>query len=339
MEIRENIPLKSYTTFKIGGPARYFANVTTEDELREAVLFAKEKNLIFFVLGGGSNVLISDEGINGIVAKISIKGIDFDNLGDGKVRLVVGAGENWDEIVKVSAGGSLFGIENLSGIPGLAGAAPVQNIGAYGAEISEVIESVNVFNIETKITTKFYKKDCRFGYRTSIFKENPGRFVITKITLLLNKNGRANTSYKDFVSYFGNTEEDKIFPKDVREAVLQIRSGKFPDLKNIGTAGSFFKNPVVDNEKAKELIDKFEDLQVFPSDGMSKISAAYLIDKVGGWKSFRKNDAGVWDKQALVLVNHGNASASEINFLAEKVSEDIKNKTGVVLEREVISFP
>lgn len=336
MEIKENIPLKTHTTFRIGGPARYFANVATVDEIRRAVSFAKERRLPFFVLGGGSNVLLPDEGFPGVVIKIELKGRAVENLDDDTVRYVAQAGENWDDVVSDTVSKNLWGLENLSNIPGTVGAAPIQNIGAYGRQVSDVIEYVDILDTESMKTIRLSKDECGFSYRESVFKKSDGKkLIVLGVSFFLGRVSNPVLSYhglRHFESY--GTEE--LSPGQIRDAVISLRKEKLPDINIIGTAGSFFKNPLVSKEKLDEL-KKIEPEIVYnpDQDGNFKLSGAYLLDAIGGWKGFRAGDAGVYDKHALVLVNYGNASARDIVALKEMIINDMRKKTGITFEPEV----
>ncbi len=336
MKIQENISLADHTTFKIGGKARYFCLVQSEGDLKEAVAFAKEKKVPMLVLGGGSNVLISEKGFAGLVLKIELKGIEFEETELGTFAHV-GAGENWDALVAETVKRGLYGLENLSGIPGTVGGAPVQNIGAYGAEAKDTIQSVEVFDPETGEISIMKKTECEFAYRDSIFKHEEGKhLVILTVTFLLKKDGELNITYKDVKKYFEEKKISELTQEDVRNAVIEIRSKKFPDLKQFGTAGSFFKNPIIQREDFEKLLNDYPKLPSFPAgEGLVKIPAGYLFDIICGFKGVRKGDAGVFENQALVLVNWGTATSEEIKNLAEEMRAKVKEKTGIEIEFEV----
>lgn len=336
MKIQEQISLKNHTTFKIGGNARYFFEAESLEDVIEAVRFAKNQAIPFFILGGGSNTLFVSPSFDGVVIKIDIKRKEFKDVG-GSVFASVGAGEIWDEFVSDCVGKNLFGIENLSAIPGKVGAAPIQNIGAYGTEIQNTIHSVEVFDIKNEVTKVLSKEDCRFGYRDSFFKTNEGRnFLITGVNFLLEKDGSLNFSYKDAADYFRNNDTEPTL-KNMRQAIMEIRRGKFPDMESIGTAGSFFKNPIIGLEHYSVLASCFKGIPGIPFDSHSvKIPAAWLVERVGGFKGFRVGEAGVWENQALVLVNFGQASGEEILSLSKKIQEKVKSDTGITIEPEVV---
>ncbi len=328
MEIRKNVILAPYTTFRIGGPARYFCEIESVDDLKSALNFAKENNLRFFILGGGSNLLISDKGFDGLVIKMSIKGLEF----NGEF-LTVGAGENWDEVVAVAVERNLRGIENLSLIPGTAGAAVYQNIGAYGVELKDVLESAEVLDKDSGEIKIFLSKDCQFGYRDSIFKTNKDKnLVILKIKLRLFKNKEANTIYHDLAKMFQGKKPSAL---ELRSAVIEIRTKKLPYPDEVSNAGSFFKNPVISEVQFGHLISTSPDLKGFNlGDGLVKLSAAQLIEKCG-WKGKTFGNVGVSEKHSLVLVNYGKGTAEEIMKLAEDITRSVKDEFGVELESEV----
>lgn len=336
MTIDENIPLKHLTTLKIGGEARYFCIVKSFDDLREAIGFAKKLKVHIFVLGGGSNVLISDGGFGGVVIKMALKGITFYEDGS-HTKVKVAAGEGWDDFVDEVVHKGLWGVENLSGIPGTIGGAVVQNIGAYGAEVSSAVESVEIFDSSVMEKRIISAEQCRFGYRESLFKRSDGRnYVITEVTFRLSKNGSPNISYKDLQKYFSELNAPKLGLKSVREAVLKIRAEKFPPLNQYGTAGSFFKNPIVSDSSFANIRKNFPEMPNFPtSRGKIKLPLAWILDKVCSFRGRKMGHVGLYDKQPLVLVNFGEATAHEVSVFADKVAADVKNKTGVEVEREV----
>jgi len=268
---------------------------------------------------------------------MEIKGINWKALGADRVELWVSAGESWDKIVKESVNNNLYGLENLSGIPGSAGAAPVQNIGAYGQELKNVISWVEVFDAKTLKIQRLFPNECRFSYRDSIFKKTQGKyFIITKIALSLSKKGEPITEYKDIAEYIQQNLIKNIGPKQMRQIVLNIRRRKFPNLSEAGTAGSFFKNPVISVKCFNRLKEEFSPVPNYPADGKKiKIPAAWILDKVCGLKGFRQGDVGLYEKQPLVMVNYGKATAKEIYNLAQRVKAIVKDKTGIELEEEV----
>ncbi len=343
LSILEHVPLNSRNTFKVGGPARYFCEVTNEDELCEAIDFSKQKKIVFFILGGGSNILISDDGFQGLVIKIAIKTMFIDDIDGDHVEVTVGAGESWDSFVTRMVVASLYGVENLSGIPGTVGAAPVQNIGAYGSEVQSAIQSVRAYDVREGVFVELMNADCQFAYRDSIFKKNPGRYVVTSVIFVLKKEGTVNIGYKDLREFF----QDKISANEnyvpdiseVRVAVLDIRSRKLPNVFKadaVGTAGSFFKNPIVPAVHFAKLQKQFPEIPSYPAgEGRVKIPLAWVLDHVCGYRGARKGNVGTYANQALVIVNTGNATATEIKNFANDIVAIVKEKTDIDIEPEV----
>ncbi len=332
--LRENVSLASYTTMRVGGHAQFFFSVYTDDEVREAVRFARTKNLPFFILGGGSNIVFSDEGFAGVVIKIEIQGITFEEKGDD-VIVEAGAGVLWDKLVEESVAHNLWGIENLSAIPGTVGASPVQNIGAYGVEVKETILWVRAYDTQKDAFTTLSRNECAFAYRTSIFKKSPDRkFIVTKVAFRLPKNGIPSLSYGDIAKYFSGRPQETISVLEMRDAVTKIRGKKLPNPKILPNAGSFFKNPVISNNLYLKVQETFPNIPGHTDKNGVKISAAWLIDACG-WKGARRKDAGVTKEHALVIANYGNASTHDIKKLADTITYDIVMRTGIKLLPEV----
>lgn len=331
----EKVPLSGLSTFKAGGDARYLFRVGSILELQEALAFAKEKSLPLFILGGGSNMLFKEEGFEGVVIKIEIKGIEVKEEGD-MAFVRAGAGEVWDPFVHRTIEQGYFGLENLSAIPGLVGAAPVQNIGAYGVEAKDLIFEVEVFDRDTFQTKTLSNAQCAFGYRDSIFKHPEGEgLIVLSVTFKLSKTPLPKLSYKDLSNYFEAKTDPT--PLEVRNAVTLIRSKKFPDLTTHGTAGSFFKNVICEASLAEDLKAKYPDLPVYDMPhGEKKLSTAFIMDKICGLKNFREGNVGLYENQTLVVVNYGGATATEINNFIVKVKGIVKEKTGIELEEEVV---
>jgi UDP-N-acetylmuramate dehydrogenase len=333
METKKNLLLKDFTTFQIGGPAKYFVVVKSIDDLREVFSFVKTRKLSLFVLGVGSNLLISDNGFSGIVIKNEIKGFKFVDKDDNKVHLEIGAGEIWDEIVALSVSMNLSGLENLSGIPGTVGGAAVQNAGAYGVEFKDCFVSATGLNSINGKEFIFKKSDCQYGYRSSIFKKNK-KYIITSVILELNKKPILNIEYAGLKNKLIN--EENITPLKIREAVLQIRGEKLPDWHKTGTAGSFFKNPVISSKKYEELKAQFPLIPGFLEEkDMVKVPLAWILDNICGLKGYKDGNVGLYDKQPIVLVNFNKATASEIINLSNKIKKIVKEKTGIEIEEEV----
>jgi UDP-N-acetylmuramate dehydrogenase len=338
MEIKENVPLSSLNTFKIGGSARYFSSISNVDQLKEAVSFAEEKKLPFFILGEGSNTLISDRGFPGLVIHIAIKGVEWTESGiPGQTTVIAGAGEHWDDLVRESVARGLYGLENLSGIPGSVGAAPVQNIGAYGVEMESVFLWAEAFDTVTREVKKMHKADSQFSYRDSIFKKPEGkRFIIVRAAFVLNKRGALKTEYKDVKEYFEMKGVLAPTLSDVRDVVLHIRRNKLPDINKLGTAGSFFKNPIVLIEKYNALKKQFPEMPSYPVDDTHvKIPLAWVLDKLCNLKGMTFENIGTYKNQPLVLVNFGGGTSAQVKTLAKKIQDAVKEKIGVDIEYEV----
>ncbi|PJE73900.1 MAG: UDP-N-acetylenolpyruvoylglucosamine reductase [Candidatus Taylorbacteria bacterium CG10_big_fil_rev_8_21_14_0_10_41_48] len=338
MIVRENIALRDYTTFKIGGTARYFVEATNDQDVIDAIAFAREKSVPYFILGGGSNTLVSDDGFAGLIILILLKGIAREDALDGKtVSLTVSAGEDWDKFVAHTVENNLWGLENLSGIPGTVGAAPVQNIGAYGTEAKETIESVRIYDPEMRTVRDIKNAECEFGYRTSIWKRAHEYMpVILSVTFRLSCRAKPNLVYKDIALYFERENITHPSLVHIREAVLEIRAGKFLDMRAVGTAGSFWKNPTVSVTVLHELESRLPGLPSFPvSDSQVKLSLAWILDRVCGLKGHAHGRASLYEHQPLVLIAFPGCTSFEIESLAAHVSKIVHDKTGVMIEREV----
>jgi UDP-N-acetylmuramate dehydrogenase len=332
LNIQQNISLKKYNTFGISVNAKRFIAVTSVYELQQ--LLKIEKNI--FLLSGGSNMLLTKD-IDKLVVHIDIKGISIDNEDENAVYLTVNAGENWHEFVLWCISNNYGGLENLSLIPGNVGTCPIQNIGAYGVEVKDTITKVEGLKIETGKLVSFSNEDCKFGYRNSIFKnEQKGKIILTSVGFkLTKKNHKLNISYGAIGTELSLKNILKPSLKNISDAVIKIRKSKLPDPKEIGNSGSFFKNPVI-------LKEQFLVLQkanlTMPSYAVSeneiKIPAGWLVEQ-SGFKGKRFGDAGVHKKQALVLVNYGNASGKEIHQLAKKIQETVFKNFKISLEIEV----
>jgi UDP-N-acetylmuramate dehydrogenase len=340
MKIQENISLRPYNTFAIEARARYFADVHSAEQLQELIRQEVYQQQDVFILGGGSNVLLTRD-FDGLVVKIGISGIEIIEENDEEALVKAGAGENWHQFVLHCIGQGLGGIENLSLIPGTVGAAPMQNIGAYGVEIKDVFERLQAVDLRTGHLQTFSHEDCRFGYRESIFKnELKGKFIITSVTLRLSKKPVINTTYGTIESTLAEMRSRKGYVprpaiEEVSDAVIAIRQSKLPDPKVIGNAGSFFKNPVVSRRKYEALREQYENVPGYPLDDQHiKVPAGWLIEQCG-WKGKRFGGTGVHDKQALVLVNHGQAVGREIWELALKIKQSVLEKFGIDISPEV----
>jgi UDP-N-acetylmuramate dehydrogenase len=336
MEMQHHISLKSYNTFGIDVLARDFVAFETPQDLSEILTtipgLTHEKKL---VLGGGSNILLS-KNFDGYVLKNNIAGIETVKEDTDSVWIKAGAGVPWHELVLYAVDHGWGGIENLSLIPGSCGAAPMQNIGAYGVELKDVFDSLEAMHIGERTSTTFTQNDCAFGYRESVFKHRyKDQYVITALTLRLQKNPVYKISYGAIQQELDKLQVKELSVKAISDAVIRIRSSKLPDPAKVGNAGSFFKNPSVSKAVHDQLKHEFPDLISFANaDGSYKIAAGWLIEQCG-WKGYRKGDAGCYPLQALVLVNYGKASGTEILALSEEIQSSVMKKFGVQLEREV----
>jgi UDP-N-acetylmuramate dehydrogenase len=335
IKIQTKIPLKGFSTFKIGGDASFFLEVDNKAQIKDVVSFATSNSLPIFILGGGSNILFDDAGYSGLVLKMNNKGVEIE-VKDSFVYVKAEAGEEWDSFVEYCTANNFYGLENLSAIPGTIGASAVQNIGAYGVEAKDTIDSVEVFDIKTLEFKILKNEDCIFGYRESIFKTMEGKkYIVTSVTFKLFLTPSINISYKDLNNYFVNNQNPT--PQEVCSAVISIRSAKFPDLKSYGTAGSFFKNIVCERRMLEEIIKSHPSLPVYEvGDGKVKTSTAFIIDKVCGLKGYREGDVGLYENQSIVVVNFANATSRDVKEFVNKIKNIAKERTGLSLEEEVV---
>ncbi len=331
MLIQQNISLLPYNTFGIDAIAERFAELTDTDQLHGLSTLPYVKR----TLGGGSNILLTKP-VDGLVVQNKLKGITVLKEDDVHVWLEVQSGEIWHELVMHAIANGWCGIENLALIPGTVGAAPIQNIGAYGVEAKETIELVNAWKWEDKCFVSYTNEECQFGYRDSIFKhQQKDKSIITSVVFRLNKQPNYKTSYGAIAQELERMNVTELSIKAIADAVISIRTSKLPDPKQIGNAGSFFKNPTVDKAVYDHLKIKHPDVPSYPApDDMIKIPAGWLIEQ-GGWKGFRNGDVGVHAKQALVLVNYGQAKGADVWQLSGEVVQSVKDKFGIELEREV----
>ena len=333
LKIQKNISLAQYTTFKIGGLAKFFLKVKTIEELKEGVSFAKQNSLPFFILGGGSNLLISDFGFNGLIIKIEIEGIQFKSS-NNVTKVISGAGVVWDDLVGETVKRNLIGLENLSLIPGTVGAGVVQNIGAFGKEVKDFLDEVEVFDTETFNLKKLSKKQCCLGYRDSFFKTKQGsNLIVIKVVFSLKNNNELGYAYSGIKD---KLPDKNIEVGDVREAIIQIRKERYPSINECGSAGCFFKNFIISKDEFEELIKIFPEVPFYNlPDGKIKVLVAWLIEKFG-WKGYRSGDIGVYKNHSLILINYGQGTEIEIKILAEKISNDIFKKTNLKISNEVV---
>jgi len=333
--LSKNISLKSYNTFGIQSKAEYFSTFDSVEGLNQIIRSNKDQPLL--VLGGGSNILLKSEVVNALVIVNQIKGKTITKETDLEVYVKVGAGENWHEFVLYALQNNWGGIENLSLIPGSVGASPMQNIGAYGVEIKDVFFELEAYQISTGEIKTFAHEDCHFGYRESVFKRAlKDQYIITSVTYRLTKEEHnKNTNYGIIEQELEKMEVKYPTIHDISKAVISIRQSKLPDPKEIGNAGSFFKNPIIPMQQFNELTKRYPDIPHYKiNNDLVKVPAGWLIDQAG-WKGKTFGHFGVHKKQALVLVNYENAKGSEIFDLSESILQDIQNRYGVLLEREV----
>jgi UDP-N-acetylmuramate dehydrogenase len=341
MYIEENRILGPFTTFGIGGRARWFVEAQTESDILEATAWARQRSLPLFVLGGGSNVLIADAGFPGLVLHIALKGIEEQDVGDNRVLLRVAAGEDWDGVVQRVVEENCAGVECLAGIPGTVGGTPVQNVGAYGQEVSSVITKVRAFDLHDRCMLELGAEECAFSYRRSRFNTaDAGRFVVTRVDYQLTRGGAPTFKYPDLQRAFPPGSNPTL--SEVAAAVRRIRQTKAmvlvdcePDCRS---AGSFFKNPIVSEDLANriEFVTRNAPPRFPAGEGKVKIPAAWLIEQAGFLRGFALGNAGISTKHTLALVNRGGATASEILALAAEIRFTVEKKFGVVLQPEPV---
>jgi len=333
--LTQNQSLKNFNTFGVDVKAKLFVEVFSEDELIKLLSDEKFKFEKKIILGGGSNILFTKD-FDGLIIKVCISYIKVLEKNDESVLIEAGAGVIWDDLVKFCVDKNYGGIENLTLIPGTMGAAPIQNIGAYGQELADTFVSLNGVFIDSAETKSFNKNECRFSYRTSIFKEElKNNFVVTSVQLNLKKNPKPNLTYKALSDFLAKNGINNPTIKEVSGVVAEIRKSKLPDPQKIGNAGSFFKNPVISEDSFRKLKAVYSDIVSFPSEsGQIKISAGWLIEKFG-WKGKRVGDVGTSADHALIICNFGNATGSEILEFAMRIKEEVSNKFGIKLEEEV----
>lgn len=331
--IEENYSLRSLHTFGTDVIARFFAEATTPDDIRSVIRIFKDNPLPKLIMGGGSNLLFTSD-FPGIIYYPSIEGIEIQKMDDNHVWIKAYAGENWDRFVAFCVEKNWGGAENLSLIPGNIGACPIQNIGAYGVEVKDIIESVETIDLSTGETRVFTHAECLFGYRNSIFKnEVKNQFMVLSVTFRLTKNPVVNDAYKDVQEELKHFESVSI--ATVRQAIINIRRRKLPDPTELGNAGSFFKNPVIPLSLFNKLKAESPELPSYPaSEDLVKIPAAWLI-QTAGWKGVREGNTGTHATQPLVIVNYGGATGREIANFAIKIQQSVLDRFGVALEMEV----
>ncbi|WP_304517256.1 UDP-N-acetylmuramate dehydrogenase [Cecembia rubra] len=334
MNIQENISLLPYNTFGIDKKARFFVQAKTEEDVKSAVHRSKALNVPVFILGGGSNILLTKD-IEALVLKIEIEGIRVISENNEEILVEVGAGENWHQFVLYCIENNWGGVENLSLIPGTVGASPMQNIGAYGVELKEVFHQLKAIHRETLEEKIFDWNTCHFGYRESVFKnELKDQYIIVKVVFRLSKKPVLHTEYGAIKQTLEDMGISSPNIKNISDAVIHIRQTKLPDPKMIGNAGSFFKNPTISKNQFAALKEAYPDIPSFPMDEGVKIPAAWLIEKTG-WKGKTFGKIGVHKNQPLVLVNYGGGDGAEIRELSKKIQDSVKQQFGILLHPEV----
>jgi UDP-N-acetylmuramate dehydrogenase len=347
MLIREQVPLAPLTTLGVGGPARYFIEACTEDEVLEAVGFAHARQLPLFVLGGGSNLVVADSGFPGVVLKVGIVDVSQAAAPDGEVIFDAGAGVDWDALVAKTVEAGCAGLECLSGIPGTVGGTPVQNVGAYGQEVAETIREVRVLDLRSLETTTLTNAECRFSYRSSLFNatgRGRGRYIILRVSFALRHGGKPTIRYAELQEFLGHHPAEPALA-EVRAAVREIRHRKGMLIvlgdDDAHSAGSFFKNPIVPMSVLTELAARLEargrQLPSYPAgDGFRKLPAAWLVEHAGFPKGYIKGAAGISPRHALAIINRGDATAADILVLKDEIQERVKDKFGIELQLEPV---
>lgn len=342
MYILENVPLAGYSTMRVGGPARYLADVRESNEIPQYVSWSIEKKVPLLMIGGGSNIIWSDEGFDGLVLVNKIKKFEISSFDDDTAYVTVGAGEHWDSVVARTVEEGLSGIEQLSLIPGSTGATPVQNVGAYGQEISNVLMTLQAYDLHERKFVTMTASDCEFGYRNSRFKSTDrDRFLITEITMILSRRDPIPPFYDSVEAYLKSKNEDKRTAKIIREAVIAIRKKKLPDPNTTPNNGSFFKNPMIDRSALVQLRMDYPDIAYWDIDDYSaKLSAAWLIEHAG-YKDYHDDDTGMatWKNQPLVFVNEKARSSAQVLEFRDKIVAAVQDKFNVRLQQEPELLP
>lgn len=339
MDIHTNIPLKQYTTMGLGGSARFMTEIRTPEEIASIYHNAKEQSLPIFVLGGGSNVVATDAGFNGIVVRIRIPGFEIISEDDNSTTIRIGAGENWDSVVARAVDMQLSGIEAMSAIPGTAGAGPVQNVGAYGQEIADTLQSLEAFDSKTGQFVTLTNEDCKFSYRDSIFRNSEkNRYVITYITLKLSKNLPQPPFYDSLQKYLDEKMITIYTHKNIRQAVIEIRKNKLPDPEIMPNSGSFFKNAIVEDWQLEQLKNIDPNIPLYDmGDGKYKVPSGWLIERTG-LKGQMINGIRIYDKNALVLVNESATSYSDLELAKNTIISKVRDKFGIQISQEPLEI-
>jgi UDP-N-acetylmuramate dehydrogenase len=326
----QTVSLKNYSSLRIGGEGKVIT-VTNTAELVEALMYAKHENFRVHIIGGGTNSYFGEDLQNYIFISIKIKGVSLE-MRESDCLIKAYSGEVWDDIVQFSTEKELWGIENLSLIPGTAGATPIQNIGAYGVELKDVFVSLSAIDMQALDLVEIAKEACQFGYRDSLFKKEVGRYVVVSVTLNLSTEPRPVLTYKPLDEL---SSRENITSQQIREKVIAIRKAKLPDWKESPNAGSFFKNPIISKEGGDALREKYPGISLIDHTEGYKVPAAWLIEHVAEMKGVRRGDLGTWPSQPLVIVNYGNATADDVDNFAGEIRSKIFTATGLLLEQEV----
>lgn len=339
MDVHTNIPLRNYTTMRLGGNARFMTEVHTPEEVAEVCRNAKKQNLPIFILGGGSNVIVHDEGFAGIVVRNRIPGFEVVSDEPGQVRIKIGAGENWDETVKKTVDMNLSGIEAMSAIPGTAGAAPVQNVGAYGQEIADSLVSLEAYDIQNDTFILLENADCGFSYRHSIFRgSEAGRYVITSITLRLYKAAPQPPFYTAVQNYLDEHNITIYTAQTIRDVVIDIRKNNLPDPAEMPNTGSFFKNAIIEQWQLNDLQVQYPDMPTYDMpDGRFKVPAGWLIEQAG-YKGKTLYGMRVHDKNALVLINESAKSYADLAAARDEIIGAVRDKFRITIEQEPLEI-
>jgi UDP-N-acetylmuramate dehydrogenase len=338
MVILENVPLASYSTMRVGGSARYLVDITEEQQIPSIVQFANDKSLPIIMIGGGSNIIWNDDGYNGIVLVNKLTGYQEDSFDEHTAYVHVASGENWDDTVRRTVESGLSGLEALSLIPGSVGGTPVQNVGAYGKEIKDVLVTLKAYDIAQKTFVVLPNSECNFGYRTSRFKtKDKGRFLITSVSFQLSRSNPSPPFYRAVSEYLHQHHTGApVTAKDIRNAVITIRRAKLPDPAVVPNCGSFFQNPIISNQKLQNIQLQYPDIPYWNADSThAKISAAWLIQE-SGYKAFHDKETGMgtWASQPLVFINESAHSARQIMAFRDKIISEVEKKFGITLMQE-----
>lgn len=337
MFIIENVPLAAYSTMRLGGTAAFLTDVNSRSEIAEAVKWAEDRSLPMIMIGGGSNIIWNDDGYPGLVMVNKIPGFTTFDMDAQTVYVTAGAGENWDSVVARTVEMGLTGVEQLSLIPGSAGATPIQNVGAYGREMSEVMTTIEAFDITTHQFVTLRASECDFGYRTSRFKTvDKGRFLISSVTFMCQRENPQPPFYDSVKTYFAEHNITDFTPQALRDAVISIRSSKLPDPAVVANNGSFFANPIISADQLHRLQETYENIPFWQQEpGKVKVPAGWLIEQVG-LKGYKDVETGMatWGKQALVLVNENAQHTSDLIRFRDKIIDAVNAKFGITLQQE-----